>query len=366
MDLLTNIFAFLLLLTILVFVHEFGHFWVARRVGVRVEIFSIGFGPELFGFNDKHGTRWKFSLIPLGGYVKMFGDKTIASNSDQQLVDSMTPNEKSSAFACKSLSQKSAIVAAGPIANYLFAIIIYTGFFINYGYPVNDATIAKVDNAGPAFAAGIIAGDKIIDLDGKQVTNFSDIQLIMAASVGGPIKVNIQRDAQVLQFELTPKKYEEKDVLGKTYNTYRLGVYAGESKREKIAPLTAIKLATMECYNISIVSLKAIGQMIIGKRGIEDLSGPIRIGAYAGKSFQLGLQTYLMMMALISVSLGLMNLLPIPVLDGGHLLAFLVEFIAGKKIANKMQQYGLLIGTILLVLLSIIAVINDLISLFKG
>ena len=361
MDLFTNIFAFLVLLTVLVFVHEFGHFWVARRVGVKVEVFSIGFGREIFGFNDRHGTRWRLSLIPLGGYVKMFGDKTIVSNSDQQLIDAMTLKEKEMSFACKTLSKKSAIVAAGPIANYLFAIAIYTGFFISYGYPVNDSTIAKV--VSPAILAGVLAGDKIVEIDGQEVKNFSDIQMIMATSVGNPVKLNIQRNGELMQFEVIPKKYEDKDFTGNKSVSYRLGVVAGGVKRESVSPLAAIKLATIECYNISALSLKAIGQMIVGKRGIEDISGPIRIGSYAGKSFQLGIQVYLMMMALISVSLGLMNLLPIPVLDGGHLLVFLIEFIAGKKIVSKVQQYGLLIGVILLVLLSVVAVINDVISL---
>ena len=361
--LLHNILPFILVLTVIVFVHEFGHFWVARKAGVKVEVFSIGFGKELFGFNDKHGTRWKFCLIPMGGYVKMFGDKNAASQTDQDLLDHLSPEERKIAFPCKSLLAKSAIVIAGPAANYLFSAIVFCLFFLIYGYPNATSTITQVLENSPASKAGIYPGDVIDEIDGKKVENFEEIRNIMSLNLGEPVslKVNGKDEYKVI----TPEKRVETDVLGNEVESYKLGIVTDNMVLEKQNIFGAAKLAVFECYKLSVMTLKSIGQMIMGTRSSKELGGPIKIAQYSAKSAEAGIQSLLWFMALLSVNLGLVNLLPIPALDGGHLVIYLVEIGFGKKIAHKIQNYGFQIGIILLIMLTMFVTLNDLSSLFK-
>jgi regulator of sigma E protease len=367
-DLLYYIPPFILVLTIVVFIHEFGHFWVARRAGVKVEVFSIGFGKELFGFNDKHGTRWKFSAIPLGGYIKMFGDKSTASNSDEELISKLTEEEKKIAFPCKSLLRKSAIVAAGPIANYLLAIIIFAGFFMVYGTSSATAEITKILPGSAASIAGIESGDEIINMNGTKIDNFNDIRNIMSINLGEKISFSIKRHDKIINKEIIPQEHITKDILGNEAKTYRLGIITENVTLEKKSIFPAIKSAITECYNLSLMSLKAMGQIITGKRSSKELGGPIKIAQYSAKSAESGIQSLLWFIALLSVNLGLMNLLPIPVLDGGHLLIYLAEATMGKKIATKIQDFGFQIGVIILIMLTIFVTYNDIASLniFKG
>ena len=367
MELITNLLyytlPFILVLTIVVFIHEFGHFWVARRVGVKVEIFSIGFGKELFGFNDKHGTRWKFCAIPLGGYVKMFGDKSAASNSNEELIKQLSEEEKKIAFPCKSLLSKSAIVVAGPLANYLLAIIIFTGFFIVYGVPNASAKITKILPGSAASIAGIEPGDEIIDINGAEINNFNDIKNIMSINVGEKINISFKKNDKIIAKEITPQEFKIKDILGNEAKTYRLGIIAENIILEKKSLFPAIKSAVKECYDLSLMSLKAIGQIITGQRSSKELGGPIKIAQYSAKSAESGIQSLLWFIALLSVNLGLMNLLPIPALDGGHLLVYLTEAVLGKKIAAKVQNFGFQIGVIILIMLTIFVTFNDISSL---
>lgn len=361
--LLFNILSFILVLTVIVFVHEFGHFWVARRAGVKVEVFSIGFGKELFGFNDKYGTRWKFCLIPMGGYIKMFGDKNASSQEDKDVVKGMSKAERKIAFPCKSLKNKAAIVAAGPVANYLFSAIVFTFFFFIYGYPNITTKITDVIENSPASEAGIYPGDIIDKINGKKVNSFDDIKNIMSLNLGEDVNVKItnQKDAKAI----TPKKMIEKDILGNEVISYKLGIITTDIKIEDKNIFAATKLAIFECYNLSVMTLKAMGQIVTGARSSKELGGPIKIAQYSAKSLEAGIKSLLWFMALLSVNLGLINLLPIPVLDGGHLLIYLVEASFGKKIACKIQNYGFQIGIILLLMLTIFVSLNDLSSLLK-
>jgi regulator of sigma E protease len=362
-SLLYNVIPFIFIITIIVFIHEFGHFWVARRVGVRVEVFSIGFGKELFGFNDKHGTRWKFCLIPMGGYVKMFGDKNSASQSDEALIASFSEDEKKMAFASKSLLQKSAIVIAGPVANYLLAILIFASFFTFYGTPNAKPIVTNVVENSPAEIAGIKEGDLITSINGHKVETFIDISNIMSLNVGEEVNIKFIRNNILLEKMIMPKQFSAQDELGNEIKSYKLGIKADRLLLDSHNIFSATKLAVIECFNLSYMSLKAMGQIITGKRSAKELGGPIKIAQYSGKSAQHGIQSILWFIALLSVNLGVVNLLPIPVLDGGHLLIYLIEFSFGKKIASKVQNFGFQIGLILLIMVTIMVTFNDLISL---
>lgn len=362
-SLLYNVIPFILIITIIVFIHEFGHFWVARRVGVKVEVFSIGFGKELFGFNDKHGTRWKFCLIPMGGYVKMFGDKNSASQSDESLIASFSESERKIAFSCKSLLQKSAIVIAGPAANYLLAIVIFASFFTFYGVPNAKPIVTNVIENSPAKLAGIQEGDLIISINGQGIESFTDISNVMSLNIGEEVDIKLIRNDSLLEKKVIPKQFSAQDELGNEIKSYRLGIKADKVILEPHNIFSATKRAVIECFDLSYMSLKAMGQIITGKRSVKELGGPIKIAQYSGKSAAHGIQSLLWFIALLSVNLGVVNLLPIPVLDGGHLLIYLVEFGFGKKIASKIQNFGFQIGLILLIMMTIVVTFNDLISL---
>ncbi len=362
-NLLYYLLPFIIVLTIVVFIHECGHFLVARLSGVKVDVFSIGFGKELFGFNDRCGTRWKICAIPLGGYIKMFGDKTAASNSDKELVAKLTEAEQKIAFPCKSLITKSAIVAAGPIANYLLAILIFAGFFIIYGTPNASSEITKIMPDSPMSQAGFEVGDRITEIDGKKVDSFNDIKNIMSINIGADIIIVAKRKDNIISKKITPKQLITKDAFGNDIKSYKLGIIAENVNLEKVSIFSAIKLATIHCYELSIMSLQAMGQIIVGKRSAKELGGPIKIAQYSAKSAEAGVESLLWFIALLSVNLGLMNLLPIPVLDGGHLLIYLTETIFGKRIANKLQDFGFQIGIILLIMLTIFVTVNDIVTL---
>jgi regulator of sigma E protease len=359
--LFNNIVPFVLVLTLVVFVHEFGHYFIAKINGVKIEAFAIGFGKELFGFTDASGTRWKFCILPLGGYVKMFGDKNPASQADETL--NLSEEEKKFSFHNKSLLQKSAIVAAGPMANYLLAIIIFTGFFTYFGAPIAKPIINKFIDASPAKEAGLLEGDLVIAIDDHKIKDFNDIATIMNLNTGENLTIKIKRDEEFLEKEVKPKEVLVKDALGKDIKIYRLGIVAENPTIEKQSIFSAIKLSFIEVYKLSYMSLKSLAQIITGSRSIKEMGGPIKIAQYSSKSAQQGILTLLSFIALISVNLGLINLLPIPVLDGGHLLIYLVEFCLGKKIATKVQNFGFQIGIILLIIMSVIVTFNDIASL---
>ena len=355
--------SFILVLTVIVFVHEFGHFWVARLNGVKVEIFSIGFGKELFGFNDKHGTRWKICLLPFGGYVKMFGDKGAASDSDDELIKTLSSEERKVAFSCKSLIRKAAIVFAGPAANYLFSIIVFASFFAIYGMSHIIPVVSSILPESPAMAAGIQAGDSIIRVNDTEIENFADMQKIMALNVGEEIKLEIIRHDQAIIKHIVPNVIMQKDILGHEVKSYKLGIIADQVVFEKQNIFNSVRLAIVESYKLSVVTLQAIGQMITGQRSGKEIGGPIKIAQYSAKFAEQGIGSLLWFMALLSLNLGLMNLLPIPALDGGHLLIYAIEAVLGKKIANKIQNYGFQIGLFLLIMLTIFATLNDISSL---
>lgn len=360
------IVTFLVVLTILVFVHEYGHYWVARRCGVRVEIFSIGFGKELFGWNDKHGTRWKISLLPLGGYVKMFGDTDEASSGTENRT--FTESEKKEAFFAKSVGQRAAIVAAGPATNYLFAVLVMMFLFMIHGQPYTVPEAGEVMPDGAAAASGMQAGDRIVSIDGYEIKRFEQIQQRVAMNTGTPSTFVVKRGENEVTLTVTPKVVETTDAFGSKHTTARIGISKNGVDVIEHTPITALTTALSETYRISADSLKALGQMINGSRSADELGGPLRIAQMSGKMAELGITEVIWFMALLSISLGLLNLFPIPLLDGGHLVYYAFEALRGKPISERFQEYAARSGFAFLIGIMLFATWNDLVKLeiFSG
>lgn len=357
------ILPFLFTLTALVFVHELGHYLVARRNGVRVEVFSIGFGPELFGWRDRVGTRWKISAIPLGGYVKMFGDADASSMPGEQLT-TMTEAEKAVSFHHKRLPQRAAVVAAGPIANFLFAIVVFAAMFATVGQPFTPPQVAEVDAGTAAAAAGVKPGDTILAIDGHHIDRFEDIQQAVAFNTGTPIRLLIKRDGQEVTIDVTPRVTEFTDRFGDKHSMGLLGIRrTGGADYVKLDPATAVWHATTYTWDLTAGTLKAVWQMIIGVRASDELSGPVGIVRMSGQVAQGGFLPLLGFAALLSVNLGLINLFPIPVLDGGHLLFYAAEAIRGRPLGQRAQEYGFRLGLALVMMLMVFATWNDLVRL---
>lgn len=356
---------FLAVLTILVFVHEFGHYIVARFCGVKVEMFSIGFGPELFGFNDKHGTRWKFSLIPLGGYVQMFGDAdpTSATQDDAKIAQMSTAQRKV-AFYSKSVAQRSAIVAAGPLINFVYAIVVIMAVFLTIGENYAPAKVGDLVPKGAAEQAGFKKGDIILQANGESLASFQDLQRIVSVNLGANIAFDIQRGTEKLHIVAAPKKVTLKDNFGFIHAIGRLGIMSeGNTAMREHNAVSAIKAATLETYAMAASTLKAMGQMVTGVRSTDELGGVLRIGAYAQKYSQAGWVSLLMFSAIISVNLGLINLFPIPLLDGGHLMFYAGEAILRRPVSVKIRNAGARVGYVLVLALMVYATFNDLLQL---
>ena len=363
MELLNNFFyngaAFIFVLTIIVFIHEFGHYYIAKLSGVKIEVFSIGFGKEIFGWNDKSGTRWKVCWIPAGGYVKMFGDVNPASAPDSDKIKNFTEEEKKLAFHSKPLFKKAAIVAAGPIANFVLAIAIITYFFSFYGKSTTLPQISSIAENSAAEKAGLLKGDLITSIDGTSVKSFSDIQRLISINTGTPIEITVNRSNKKISTTATPTMVTSEDIFGNQSKKALLGVSSNEISYEKLSIIEAVPAAFTETYQISASTLKAMKQMIFGERSLKEISGPIGIAKYSGQASKKGVETLLWFITILSINLGLINLFPIPILDGGHLLYYFVEAIRGKPMADKFQEIGFKIGMALLATLIIFAVFND-------
>jgi regulator of sigma E protease len=351
---------FLVVLTILVFVHELGHYLIARRNGVRVEVFSIGFGPELFGWWDGAGTRWKFSTIPLGGYVKMYGDSDASSGLPIAGLGQLTAAEREVSFHCKRLGQRAAIVAGGPVANFIFAIIVLAVLFMTYGQPYTPAEIGQVLPGSAAEAGGIRPGDTIVSIDGRSIDRFEDVQQVVRFNPNVPMTMVVSRGGELTTLRVTPGLVEESDRLGRR-QIGQLGIRGGGTKYIQRDPASAVVRAVGETWNLSVTTLAAMGQMIIGTRTTDELGGPLRIAQLSGEVAQGGIVPLLWFMAVLSVNLGLINLFPVPVLDGGHLLFYAAEAVRGKPLGQRAQEYGFRLGLALVLTLMVFATWNDLV-----
>jgi len=361
------IIPFLFVLTIVVFFHELGHFLVARWNGVRVLTFSLGFGPELAGFNDRHGTRWKISAIPLGGYVKFFGDESEASTPSSEALASMTADERAGSFHHKKVGARAAIVAAGPIANFLLAIVIFTCLFTFFGKPSTTARVDKVEVGSAADKAGFQAGDIVTAIDGKAIGSFSEMQRIVGTRAGEQLTFTIKRGDSSLQIQGTPQLREVKDSFG---NVHRLGVLGitrstnpGDVVTERVDPATAAWLGVKETWFVVERTMSYIGGVFTGREAADQVGGPIRIAQISGQVATIGVAALVHLAAVLSISIGLLNLFPVPLLDGGHLLFYAVEAVRGRPLSERAQEMGFRIGLGLVLMLMVFATYNDILHL---
>ncbi len=327
---------------------------------MRVEVFSIGFGPELFGWTDKAKTRWKFSLIPLGGYVKMFGDADAASRPEAGLSE-LSEEERAEAFPYKRLSQKSWIVAAGPIANFLFAVVLLAGVYIAVGQPFTPPAVGKVIADSAAEQAGLLPGDRILRIDGTEIQSFQDIQLIISLGLDEPIEIVVLRDGAEIALTARPILTEVTDDFGNQQKVGRLGISHSGVELVRHGPLTALWRATEKTGAYTVAILKAVGQMIVGDRSATELGGPLRIAKMSGQVAEYGWGSVVQLMWMLSISLGLINLFPIPILDGGHLLFYAIEAVRGRPLGERAQEYGFRIGLALVLSLMVFATWNDIV-----
>src|SRR3954463_6102705 len=361
------IIPFLFVLTVVVFFHELGHFLVARWAGVKVLTFSLGFGPELAGFNDRHGTRWKISAIPLGGYVKFFGDESEASTPSSETLAGMTEQERKDSFHHKRVGPRAAIVAAGPIANFILAIVIFTCLFTFFGKPSTTARVDKIEANGAAAKAGFQVGDIVTAIDGKTIGSFSDMQRIVGVHAGDQLTFTIKRGDSSLQLQGTPEQREVKDPFG---NAHRLGVLGitratapGDVVTERVDPATALWLGVKENWVVGERTLAYIGGVFTGREAADQVGGPLRIAQISGQVATIGLAALVHLAAVLSISIGLLNLFPVPLLDGGHLLFYAIEAVRGRPMSERAQEMGFRIGLGLVLMLMVFATYNDILHL---
>jgi regulator of sigma E protease len=358
---------FLFVLTIVVFFHELGHFLVARWCGVRVLVFSIGFGPELVGFNDRHGTRWKLAAIPLGGYVKFYGDENAASVPDQATLAAMGATERRQSFFGQPVGSRAAIVAAGPIANFILAIVIFAGIFMFYGKQSTAARVDSIQADSAAAAAGFVQGDVVVAIDGRPIASFNDMQRIVSGSAGRELTVTVDRGGATTNLKAVPALKEVKDNFG---NVHRIGVLGitrsmapDDLKLQRADPLTAVVMGVEETWFVVERTLSYIGGVIVGREAADQLGGPIRIAQVSGQVASIGIVALIHLAAVLSVSIGLLNLFPIPLLDGGHLLFYAIEAIRGRPLSERAQEYGFRVGLAIVLMLMIFATFNDILHL---
>ncbi|OJX09434.1 MAG: RIP metalloprotease RseP [Caedibacter sp. 37-49] len=353
---LHTVIPFLIILSLLVFVHELGHFWAARRNGVKVEVFSIGFGPEIFGWNDSKGTRWKVSALPLGGYVRMFSDLNAASQPDQERIAQMTEAEKQQSLFHKTVWQRISISAAGPIANYLFAALLMTGLYIFVGQrvPAETAKIGQIMPGSAAALAGLKTDDVVQQINGHPVASFIEMHSMVRENAGKELTFVIAREDRPLTLKIVPQEAKEgSQTVG------RLGVTQG-TVDIKHPFYSAPFYAVLDCFKFTSQALISVGQILTGKRSTDGLSGPIGIATMTGEIMQKEFTDILWFCIFLSLNLGFLNLLPIPMFDGGHLLFYFIEAIRGKAVSEKAQEIAYRIGFIFVIFLVIFSTWNDL------
>ena len=356
---------FLILITIVVFIHEYGHYYFAKKYGVGITDFSIGFGKEIFGWNDKSGTRWKICWIPLGGYVKFFGDRNVFSQSEQQeTINQYKEEDRQKLFILKPLYQRSIIVAAGPLANFALAILIFIMINMFVGKDLTPAIIDEVQKDSPAFVAGMKKNDRITYIGSKKVESILEVSTFINVSTAETIEFIILRNDQEISLSVKPKLVDGKDSLGNSVKKrmigIRLSISNSEFKKQPLGPSKAIYYSVKEVWFVTVTSLNYVGKMITGSADSSQLGGPIRIAKITGQVAEYGIIPFLTIMAYISISLGLINLFPIPMLDGGHLMFYLIEKILGRPLGQKTQEGFFRIGLFLLFSLMFFVTFNDL------
>lgn len=354
----TYVVPFLIILSVVVFIHELGHYLVARWCGVRVDVFSVGFGPELFGINDRAGTRWKFSVLPLGGYVKMHGDADPTSST----VDQAALPDKDS-FPAKNVWQRMAIVAAGPAANIIFAILALALLFSTVGRPFTPAVVGEVQPDGAAAEAGLLPGDRIVAVDQEPLESFEQLQGIVRFQPDVPLTFTIERDGESLDLVATPRETTIEDRFGQEHKIGLIGISRSGVEFRHSNPLYAVVEGTVETYRMITGTLSALGQIIVGSRNTEELGGPLRIAQMSGEIAKDGVVPVIWFTAVLSINLGLINLFPIPLLDGGHLVMYGIEALRGRPLTERSQEVAFRFGLVVVLSLMMFATWNDLVQL---
>ena len=361
---------FVVALSILVFVHELGHYLVARWNNVRVEVFSIGFGTELKGWTDRAGTRWKICAVPLGGYVKMFGESETVADDTTKDPRPLTPEEMAVSFHHKTIRQRAAIVFAGPLVNYIFAVIAFAILFMAVGMPQTDpneplpAVVASIAPKSAADQAGLKSGDRIVAIGGEKVPLFTDLQRVVRASPGIELQTTVLRNGTELQLAVTPQAREVTE-RGAKVTVGQLGVTADPGPVEYVrqAPHTAVWLGIERTYVVTTRILGYIRDVIVGTQSADEVGGILRIAQMSGQVAELGIANYITFLAVLSINLGLINLFPVPLLDGVNLAFYAAEAIRGKPLGARSQEYGFRLGLVLVIALFLFATWNDLVHL---
>ncbi|MGB6175184.1 MAG: RIP metalloprotease RseP [Methylocella sp.] len=375
MSILTHIWAlagyilpFLFVLSLVVFFHEFGHFLIGRWCGVKIDTFSLGFGPELFGFNDRYGTHWRVAAFPLGGYVKFHGDANGASMADEAALAAMPPGERAVSFIAQKVWKRAAIVAAGPLANFLLAIVIFTGIFYVNGRAILLPIVDGVTAGSAAEAAGFQPGDRIVSIDGSKVDSFEDMQRVVQTASDTELDFSVDRGGKLVQLVATPRRHDVVTPFGTT----RVGVLGVQSKSkpenwhvQNYGFVDSVKLAGSETWYVVARTGSYLKGLAAGTESSDQLSGPIRIAEVSGAMAKIGLGALLNLAAVLSISVGMLNLFPIPLLDGGHLLYYAVEAVRGKAMNDKLQQFGFKVGLMLVTSLMVFATYNDILRLTR-
>ena len=361
--------AFLFVLTIVVFVHELGHFLVARWCGVAVQTFSIGFGKEIWGFHDRHGTRWRIAWIPLGGYVKFMDDENAASAPSREAIDRMTPEEREGSFHAKPVWQRAAVVAAGPIANFLLAILIFATIYMTIGVRLTAARVDEVLPDTPAARAGFKPGDVIVAIDGNKIQSFNEVLRVVGTSPDRELLFSIDRDGKTIELPATPAMQEFKDDIGGVNRRGVIGIKRVTTPQaietRTVGPLEAVALGVSETKFIITSTLGYLWDVVSGRQKADQLGGPIRIAEVSGQVAKVGIElpipeALIHLVAVLSVSVGLINLFPIPLLDGGHLMFYAVEAVRRRPLSERSQEIGFRIGLAVVLSLMVFATFNDL------
>jgi regulator of sigma E protease len=359
---------FVFVLSLVVFFHELGHFLIGRWCGVKVDAFSLGFGSEIFGFDDRYGTHWRLAVLPLGGYVKFHGDANGASMTDEAAAAAMSPQERSISFFAQNVWKRAAIVAAGPIANFILAIVIFTGIFYVNGRAILLPTVDSVAAGSSAEAAGFQPGDLIVSIDGTKVESFEEMQRIVQTASDAQLVFGIERDGKALELVAIPHR---RDVVT-AFGTTRVGILGVQSKGkpenwhiQHYGFADSVKLAGSETWYVVARTGGYLKGLFAGTETTDQLSGPIRIAEVSGAMAKVGLGALLNLAAILSISVGMLNLFPIPLLDGGHLFYYAVEAIRGKAMNERAQQFGFKVGLMLVTSLMIFATYNDVLRLTR-
>ena len=359
-----TIIPFLFVLTVVVFVHEMGHYLVARWCGIGAQAFSIGFGPELVGFTDRHGTRWKISAVPLGGYVKFIGDESATSSPVGVDGANLNEDEQRRAFHTQPVWKRAATVFAGPAFNIILTIVIFSVFFALYGRQISDPLIAGVQPGSPAAEAGFEAGDRFISVDGQKITTFSDVQRIVSGRAGDELNFTVERDGKMVDLQAVPAIVERTDPLGNKIKLGAIGVETTEAvgnfRRVEYSPLESVGQAVMETGYIISRTGEFFQRFAVGREDKCQLGGPVKIANMAGKAASQGFDWLIQLMAMLSVGIGLLNLFPLPPLDGGHLVFYAVEAIKGSPVSAAAQEIFYRAGFLLVMGFMGFVLFNDL------